>query len=111
MGLFQVEGSMNVGIKTYVCIGAGQGMLGIHYLMLTNSNTYMKERERHKARKADYVQIGTGHGMEQRGTVVSGAGMGEKLKPCGGRGSRRKLMRLQGKCQEMGVERPQLSFN
>lgn len=87
-------------------------MLGIHCLiMLTNSNTYMKEREGHKAGKAYYVQIGTGHGMEQRGTLVSGPGMGEKLNLCGGRSTRRKLMRLQEKCQKMGLERPQLIFN
>lgn len=87
MGLFQVEGSMNVGIKKYICIGVGQGMLRIQCLiMLANSNTYMKEREEHKAGKADYVQIGTGHGMEQKGTLVPGPGMGEACVDAGVQG-------------------------
>lgn len=76
MGLFQIEWRMNVGIENYVCVGVGQEMFRIQCLMLANSNTYMKEREGHKAGKADYVQIETGHSMEQKGTLVPEPGMG-----------------------------------
>lgn len=40
MRLFQVEGSMNVGMKGYVCIEVGQRVLGIHHLFkLANPKT------------------------------------------------------------------------
>ena len=41
MRLFQVEGSMNVGMKEYVYLGVGQSVLGIRHLFkLANPKTY-----------------------------------------------------------------------
>lgn len=86
MGLFQVERSMNVGIKKYVCTGVGQILRIQCIIMLSISNTYMKEREGHKAGKGAYVQIGSDHGMEQRGTLVPEPGMGEACVEAGVQG-------------------------
>lgn len=72
MGSFQVEGSRNVGMKKCVCIGVGQKVLGIlWFIKLANSKTFVKETEKHKTGRANYVQIVTSRGVEQRGTLMT----------------------------------------
>lgn len=113
MGLFQVEGSMNVDMKKYVCIGVGQRVLRIHCLiMLVNSKTFMKERDEHKTGRESYVQIVIGHGMERRLTLVPGPGTEGEAKALGrGRSGWRELVMLQGPCRGIRLERPQLISN
>lgn len=97
----------------HVCIGLGQRVLGIHWLIkLANSETFMKAREKHKTGKANYVQIVTGHDVEQRGSLVPGPGMETDTEVLGkGRYVWRRLMILQGRCQGIGLERPLLMVN
>lgn len=50
--------------------------------------------------------------VEQKGTLVPRPGMEEEAETLGGgRSVWRKCMTLQGKCQGIGLERPQLDFN
>lgn len=60
-------------MKKCVCIGVGQKVLGIlWFINLANSKTFVKETEKHKTGRANYVQIVTSRGVEQRDTLIPG---------------------------------------